>query len=206
MNQICNAFRQRRYMLIRVLQLLKKHLKPRRQRVHPMSPVGSAAQRMQRLFDKYFAKLPVASTAVRSKQNKKAVVLLTGSTGSLGSHFLDRLSVSASVRTVYCPNQGGDIEERQKTSQQEKGLPTRFENIIFLSCDLSQPLLGLDQFSYTGLLTKVTHIIHNAWDVNFNRSVDSFEPVHIHGTRQLLVLQPQAIKELVYSSLPQQRP
>ena len=147
---------------------------------------NSAAQRMQRLFDKHFDNLPVASIANRPRENRKAVVLLTGSTGSLGSHLLDRLSVSASVSTVYCLNRGVDIEERQAKSQQKRGLPIRFENVKFISCNLSRPLLGLETSSYTDLLAKVTHIIHNAWDVNFNRSVDSFDPVHIHGTRQLL--------------------
>ena len=152
----------------------------------PDSPRKSAAQRMQRLFDKYFANLPVAEIATSSSRDQKFVVLLTGSTGSLGTHLLDRLSVSASVSTVYCLNRGRDAEERQTKSYQGKGLPTRFKNVNFLRCDFSRPLLGLDEVSYTNLLTSVTHIIHNAWDVNFNRSVDSFEATHIHGTRRLL--------------------
>lgn len=146
----------------------------------------SATQRMQRLFDKYCVNLPVASKAPRPSQNEKAVVLLTGSTGFLGSHLLDRLSVCPFVSTVYCLNRGGDARERQTKSHEGNGLPARFENVKFLGCNLSQPLLGLDTTSYMELLTKVTHIIHNAWDVNFNRSVDSFDPTHIHGTRQLL--------------------
>lgn len=145
-----------------------------------------AVQRMQKLFDKYFANLPVAEMTTSPSQNQKIVVLLTGSTGSLGSHLLDRLSVSPFVSTVYCLNRGGNAVERQTKSHQGKGLPTRFENVKFFGCDFSQPLLGLDEISYADLLMKVTHIIHNAWDVNFNRSVDSFDTNHIHGTRRLL--------------------
>lgn len=149
----------------------------------PSKPV---AQRMQRLFDKYFVDLPVAEIAISPSQNQNFVVLLTGSTGSLGSHLLDRLSISPSVSTIYCLNRGRDVAERQAKSHQGKGLPTRFEKVKFLGCDFSRPLLGLDKVSYVDLLTNVTHIIHNAWDVNFNRSVDSFETTHIHGTRRLL--------------------
>lgn len=152
----------------------------------PSPTSGSAAQRMQLLFDKYFDKLPVASIAARPSQNEKAVILLTGSTGSLGSHLLDRLLVSASVSTIYCLNRGGDAEERQRKSNRGKGLRTNFENVKFFGCDFSRPLLGLDKVSYADLLAKVTHIIHNAWDVNLNRSVESFGPTHIHGTRRLL--------------------
>lgn len=154
----------------------------------PEPASNSSTQRMQRLFDKYISNLPVASIATRPSRDQNVVVLLTGSTGSLGSHLLDRLSASASVSTIYCLNRGGDAEKRQMKSHQEKDLPIRFENVTFLSCNFSQPLLGLDKDSYTDLLIKVTHIIHNAWDVNFNRSVDSFDPTHIHGTRQLLDL------------------
>lgn len=149
-------------------------------------PASKSAQRMQKLFDKYFANLPMAEEATSPSENGKFVVLLTGSTGSLGSHLLDRLSVSPSVSMIYCLNRGEDSEERQAKSHQGKGLPTRFENVQFLGCDFSRPLLGLDRVSYANLLTNVTHIIHNAWDVNFNRSVDSFETTHIHGTRRLL--------------------
>lgn len=32
----------------------------------------------------------------------------------------------------------------------------------------------------------MTHILHNAWPVNFNLSLDSFADTHIHGVRQLV--------------------
>ena len=168
------------------ISALEKVLKSPTITQSPDPAIDSAAQRMQRLFDKYLVDLPKASIATRPNPSEKAVVLLTGSTGSLGSHLLDRLSVSASVSRIYCLNRGADAEERQTKSHQDKSLPIRFEHVKFLGCDFSRPLFGLDKVSYTDLLTKVTHIIHNAWDVNFNRSVNSFDPTHIHATRQLL--------------------
>ena len=91
---------------------------------------NSAAQRMQRLFEKHFDNLPVARRANGPKEKRKAIVLLTGSTGSLGSHLLDRLTVSASVS---CLNRGGDIEGRQSEISTKKGSTNKVRK-----CQVSQ--------------------------------------------------------------------
>ena len=168
------------------IRALEQALKSPAEIPSPKQARDSFSQRMQGIFDKYIANPPVPSATKEPTQSEKYVVILTGSTGSLGSYLLDRLSASPFVTTIYCLNRGGDSKKRQTTSHQEKGLPIGFENVTFLRCDFSRPRFGLDDACYRDLVDKVTHIIHNAWDVNFNRSVDSFDPTHIHGTRQLL--------------------
>jgi len=115
-------------------------------------------------------------------------VLLTGSTGSLGSYLLRELLYDPNVAKVYCLNRATDAAEKQEKSFDEKWLPkaglnTRTE---FIQCNMSQPYLGLAPFSYHKLLERVTHVVHNAWQVDFNLSLDSFVNVHLRGIRQLV--------------------
>ena len=141
-------------------------------------------QRMQDVFTQYSLDLPRQS--LPPSHITGAVVLLTGSTGSLGSYLLDTLISNLGVRKVYCLNRGKEAKERQTQSNVEKGLPANFPNTIFLQSDLSKPCLDLDEVTYDQLLRSVTHIIHNAWEVNFNHSFDFFADLYIHGVRQLI--------------------
>jgi thioester reductase-like protein len=69
----------------------------------------------------------------------------------------------------------------------EKGLCVDFEtkSVQFLHTDLSKPYLGLDIDAYCLLLQNVTHILHNAWPVNFNASLRRMVP-HLQGTQRLI--------------------
>lgn len=57
--------------------------------------------------------------------------------------------------------------------------------VVALNADPSKPHFGLDQGIFAQLQTEVTLIVHAAWPVNFNISLESFEP-HLEGLRNLL--------------------
>ncbi|KAH7140152.1 male sterility protein-domain-containing protein [Dactylonectria estremocensis] len=116
-----------------------------------------------------------------------ATVILTGSTGSLGSYLLDSLTNLSHVKRVYCLNRAEDGQARQKDVNGTRGLATHWDNsrVEFLHVDLSQPGFGLSREKYLQLLREATHIIHNQWPVNFNWDLSSFEP-YIKGVRHLL--------------------
>ncbi|KAF7552325.1 hypothetical protein G7Z17_g4411 [Cylindrodendrum hubeiense] len=116
-----------------------------------------------------------------------ATVILTGSTGSLGSYLLDSLTSQWHVKKIYCLNRAEDGRTRQKDVSGTRGLDTDWDEhrVEFLHVDLSQPGFGLSQEKYIQLLREATHIIHNQWPVNFNWDLSSFEP-HIRGVRHLL--------------------
>jgi thioester reductase-like protein len=103
-------------------------------------------------------------------------VLLTGSTGSLGSYLLDKMMHNPGIDRVICLNRAGSDENRQSGIQSSRGLQTDFAKVDFLEADLSQEGFGLDCETYTSLKARATHIIHNAWPVNFNLPLSSFEP------------------------------
>jgi hypothetical protein len=106
------------------------------------------------------------------------VVLLTGSTGAVGSFLLDTLLKNASVSLVYCLNRSEDSESVQKVRNEERGLSTEFPSsrVIFLTADLTRPNFGIDEKTFSSLASTTTRMIHNAWPVDFNKTLQSFQP------------------------------
>ncbi|EDU49070.1 ochratoxin A non-ribosomal peptide synthetase [Pyrenophora tritici-repentis Pt-1C-BFP] len=103
-------------------------------------------------------------------------ILLTGSTGALGSHILTHLLTHPSSPHIICVNRTSSAPTRQLALHKTRSLPTTFppERVTFLTADLSLPSFGLLTETYADLLDRVTHIIHNAWPVNFNLPLSSF--------------------------------
>ncbi|XP_044714454.1 male sterility protein [Hirsutella rhossiliensis] len=113
-------------------------------------------------------------------------VLLTGTTGSLGAYMLDMMCSSPQVKKIVALNRGSDGgRSRQPGVSGERGLSQDFSKVEFVQADLSKPRLGVEEKMYNNLLHEADRIIHNAWPVNFNISVGSFEP-HIKGVRHFV--------------------
>lgn len=118
-------------------------------------------------------RLPISPTAVQETPNR--VVILTGSTGALGSHILHTLLANP-ITHIYCLNRATDSLARQEQRNQSYGLETQLDarRVTFLTANLSQENLGLQQETLHKLMSTATHIIHNAWPVNFNLSLPAF--------------------------------
>ncbi|KAJ3994751.1 putative aminoadipate reductase [Lentinula boryana] len=122
-----------------------------------------------------------------------AVVLLTGSTGNLGAQILAYLVSSDSVASVYTINRPSNrvsLHQRHQERFQDKTLDDKLlssKKLVHLEADTSQPKLGLPDDVYEKLRESLTHIIHNAWRLDFNLSLSSFEP-HVRGMRNLIDL------------------
>lgn len=145
----------------------------------------SDSEKMQKLYEKYTSGLPVSGRSPVSNQDK-LVVLLTGSTGSLGSYILDSLLAESRVKHIYCLNRGSDSLERQQKSQCAKGLQQLADDkVTCLDSSLSKDFFGLPIDVYQTLLRETTHIIHNAWQVDFNIALESFSS-HVSGVRRLV--------------------
>jgi hypothetical protein len=94
---------------------------------------------------KYLAMIDKTSLSDSSStpQHGPRVVLLTGSTGSLGSHILSNLIGDGSVEAVYCINRrvsNQPLEVRQKDAFERVGLDTQqleSEKIVLLEADMS---------------------------------------------------------------------
>lgn len=105
-------------------------------------------------------------------------VVLTGSTGTLGTYILDALLKNSSVAHVHCLNRRQDSAaiQHQKRDFYNLDTPLDFSRVSFWQADLSRDDLGLSPRTLRLLQDTATVIIHNAWTVNFNLSLSSFKP------------------------------
>jgi thioester reductase-like protein len=117
--------------------------------------------------------------------------LLTGATGSLGSHILSQLIRFPSVAKIYCLLRP-TLSPQTAVERLNAALQTRHSTQISsaaevhpLLSDLSKPDFGLPATVFQKLQAETTHIIHCAWEVNFALSVRSLEP-QLSGLENLI--------------------
>ncbi|KAL4988612.1 hypothetical protein BDW68DRAFT_158654 [Aspergillus falconensis] len=148
----------------------------------------SRTERITNLVRKYTHDLPFNPQQQRRIPSTQTVIL-TGSTGSLGTYLLNTLLQDTSISKIYCFNRSDTAKTRQTTAFEEKSFnttPLTDENRVeFLTAAVGEPNLGLEHDKFTTLLETVTLIIHNGWTVNFNHPVESFES-QIRGVRHLI--------------------
>lgn len=94
-------------------------------------------------------------------------IVITGATGSLGSHLVGHLARLPAVKTIICLNRtrGTDGEARQLYALQAKGIyleKAEVAKIHVIQTDTSKPDLGLSDKQVDFILRHITHIIHNA--------------------------------------------
>ncbi|KAJ1310585.1 hypothetical protein OPQ81_007314 [Rhizoctonia solani] len=157
-----------------------------------VDPVADSLQAIKDMIQKYDSDWH-RQEAHTTEPVKKERVVVTGTTGGLGSHLLAQLLESDKVEKVWAMNRKsskGNTRERQISSFDDKLLDTsllKSEKLVFLDTDLEHPKLGLQDEMYNEIRTQATIIIHNAWQVNFNLRLQSFEP-SILGARNLVDL------------------
>ncbi|KAI1152952.1 hypothetical protein F4825DRAFT_417250 [Nemania diffusa] len=141
------------------------------------------------LYQRYTRSLKLGKTGRPEAPDDNQTVLLTGSTGGLGSYLLDQLVRNPAIKRVVCLNRADDGGAKQQTQQMEDRELARdlkhTQKIEYLHVDLSEDRLGLSDGMYKSLLKEAHRIIHNAWPVNFNISTETFEP-HLRGVRHLV--------------------
>lgn len=124
-------------------------------------------------------------SASRPFQLAKPVnVILTGSTGTLGTLLLRALLDRPEVGHVFCLNRspdGGRAAQRERLAAAgwvEDDLlgGDNADRVTFLHADLARPSLGLDDATYASLRARGSLVIHNAWPVNFNLALPAFRP------------------------------
>ncbi|CAE7151180.1 unnamed protein product [Rhizoctonia solani] len=177
---------------------------------HTASPDASSdptlmvLESIHAMIRKYDSEWPQSSSShIRRSDTPRERVIVTGTTGGLGSHILAQLLASDNVDRVWALNRksGGDIRNRQRVSFEDKLLDVELlasEKLVFVDAVLDETKLGLSHELYDEIRDTATVIIHNAWQVNFNLTLQSFEP-NIRGTRNLLDL---ALDSTASSGLP----
>ncbi|KAH9943386.1 acetyl-CoA synthetase-like protein [Epithele typhae] len=99
-----------------------------------------------------------------------------GTTGGFGCDALEHLLLDESIAKVYA---FGRQVDRQQQRFVERGLDVtllgtpRFKAVEAV---LEAPDFGIDPALLEEIRGSVTHVMHNAWTVNFNMSLASFQP------------------------------
>ncbi|KAJ7659561.1 hypothetical protein DFH06DRAFT_1044174 [Mycena polygramma] len=116
-------------------------------------------------------------------------VLVTGSTGAFGCHILAHLLALPEISRVYALNRPStDLRQRQYNAFLRNGIDVALldsPKLKLLAGDLNADQFALSSEDFDALLNNVTSIIHNAWQVNFNLTLSSMEPL-VAGTRKLI--------------------
>lgn len=96
------------------------------------------------------------------------VVLLTGSTGGLGSYILEILLLNSSFSRVYVLNRkdksGRTSHDRQRITFEDRAVDVALlqsQKLVFLEGDTSLDAFGLEGSVYEGLRKSVTCIMHS---------------------------------------------
>lgn len=126
------------------------------------------------------------------RDGKDAVIIVTGATGSLGSHLVASLVENPAVKTVVCINRRAStpVQRRQEEAFSSRGIDLSAlarAKLRVLETDTSRPQLGLSSDEYASLVRSVTHIVHNAWPMSGTRPLRAFEP-QFQALRNLLDL------------------
>ncbi|RKT52820.1 amino acid adenylation domain-containing protein [Saccharothrix australiensis] len=119
-------------------------------------------------------------------------VLLTGASGFLGVHLLDRL-VATGVREVWCLVRADDeahARRRLAGRARRYGLDHErvADHVVPLPGDLSAPRLGLAEERYGLLAEAVDTVVHAGAAVNFAYPYESLRDSNVDGVRALLDL------------------
>ena len=123
---------------------------------------------------------PIETTGPVGKP--ETCVLVTGATGSLGSHMVAHFAQLPTVTTVICLNRRSTIRPgflRQQQAMESRGISldkAAWSKLKVFETDTASASLGLPDSDYQEMVRSVTHIVHNAWPMSINRSTKSFEP------------------------------
>ena len=100
-------------------------------------------------------------------------IILTGSSGSLGRQLLETLLTDFRIGKVFCLDRNSEAKTLAR-----RVLPVStqdFSKATFIQVAFGEPGLGLTQQNLA-ILEQADVILHNAWKVDFNHSLASFEP------------------------------
>ncbi|KAI0051407.1 acetyl-CoA synthetase-like protein [Auriscalpium vulgare] len=154
---------------------------------------ADAINTMVKKWTTNFPERPPASAQIPDSGGE--VVILTGSTGSLGTFILHTLLCDPRVDKIYAFNRKGSAAPfvRQTASYNERGLDLSIlrasvssGRLEFHEVEVNLHNFGLASEVYDTIHKTTTLIIHNAWVLNFNWSLATFEPVHIKGLRNMV--------------------
>ncbi|KXG45463.1 Male sterility, NAD-binding [Penicillium griseofulvum] len=155
---------------------------------NPLGDDSQEASEFQKVLQRYSKEIPNSPAKRESSvsTDRGVHVLLTGTTGFVGSHTLRSLLRRQEVSQITCLNRSGANESKiclqRFPDDESKNHSVQLDSKV---ADLSKPFLGLSEEVYYELQKSITHILHCHWAVDFTRPLDYFEP-NIKGLVSLI--------------------
>jgi Male sterility protein len=125
---------------------------------------------MLTLLSKYTDALETHKASVAAPMPARHVIVLTGATGSLGAHILDKLVRRTDVeQVIVLARASSDTEalDRVNSSLQQRMLSPLYErthsessDVVAFAADLDKDHLGLSPETYAYIRDKATAVIH----------------------------------------------
>ncbi|KAJ3499442.1 hypothetical protein NLG97_g334 [Lecanicillium saksenae] len=138
-------------------------------------------------IDEYGSKVRTLDTTIHGSQlcptptraTTRPCIVITGTTGSVGSYILNELMLHSSKPKIICLNRAADGRAVQirRNRLRDASLCTEFplDRVRFLTAKLTTgPDFGLSQEDFSSLLAETTFVIHCAWLVDFNLPLSAF--------------------------------
>lgn len=135
----------------------------------------------------------------KHKTGKEKVIFLTGATGQVGQNLIPEILRSDEDSLLILLIRGTsnvEVEERLKkllSSLSPACYAQRAgERVRAVRGDITLPCLGLSESCFSGLASRITHIIHSAASVRFQLPLEEARKINVEGTKNVMDLARQA--------------
>ncbi|PHH68649.1 hypothetical protein CDD82_374 [Ophiocordyceps australis] len=160
-------------------------------RALPDVSIGSDTKMMKSALETLTQHLPARkpAPAAASPASPEALsIVLIGPRGSLGPHIVRQLLQSPRVAKIYCLNRGPHGQERMRALVKQRGLDLDVDSarLCFMPFELGKPQLGLSDEDYALVLESANLVIHNAWKVDFNWTIEQYQADYLPSVRHLV--------------------
>ncbi|MEX3625427.1 amino acid adenylation domain-containing protein [Viridibacillus arvi] len=149
--------------------------------------VANDANLTEDVFNNEFVQLTeYPEMSVDAPLPKVETVLVTGATGFLGSHIVNKL-VEEGKRVVLIVR-GDDAYERANATMKYYFNKALITNIYMFNGDLTEKYMGLKKDTFDKIARMVDAVIHSAADVRHFGDRAHFEKINVQGTKNVLDL------------------
>ncbi|ATY64651.1 Beta-ketoacyl synthase [Cordyceps militaris] len=145
------------------------------------------------LSDEMLSVIPVNTKTTRPKTSDLTVIL-TGVSGFIGRHLLQRLIEDKNVSAIHCVAVR-NIEMDSPSRQKMKALIASTDKVQLHPGDLSEPRLGLSEAEFETLSKKVDMIVHSGANRSFWSAYDMVRAPNVQSTKELALMAATALRD-----------